>query len=234
MKLYVGKSTRDNGLKVWRYLSLFICLTFVGLAHASSTGKVHQALESRFSCQDRNLEDLCFLSIDKRDNELIIFLSSALYRMNSYSKADSFLEAANLSHEIYQSITSKVDSIDLGGRSLVVIMDIIFKGERLTTIHDVNSTVFVDLDKRIDIYQLLNNHRQLVAESPTSEKQKTLQTGERLAATYEVTTAYEVVSSDAIKNDKTGQFEISKDVHSTGKKVQHTKITHVLVWFPLP
>tara|TARA_B100001059_G_scaffold188635_1_gene191089 strand:+ start:332 stop:1009 length:678 start_codon:yes stop_codon:yes gene_type:complete len=222
-------------LKIWKYLSLCICLAVCYSAQANNKDQINQELESRISCKDRYIENLCFLSLDERDNELFVFLSSAAYRMDDFSKTDSFLDAANLAHEVYQSINALVDLRESNDFSIIIIMEVMFKGERVTTIYDVNSTVFVDLDKRIDVYQLLKQQRELVANSPANKQEQiTLKANESLVSKYEVTNTYDVVSSDEVKNIDIDKVETSGELKSTVEKVRHTKITHYLVWFPLP
>lgn len=224
-------------MKAWKYFCLCFCLVFSYTGQASTEVQINHELTSRLSCEDRHVEKLCYLSIDNRGNELVIFLSSAAYRMEGFSKTHSFLDAANLAHEVYQSINVLID--DIGSNKpnnlpIILIMEVMFKGERVTVIHDENDTLLVDLDRRIDVYQLLNDHRELVSQSITYEQERnTLKVGESLVAKYEVTNTYNVVSKDAVQNSEAGTTAAQGEFEKTGKKVSHTRTTHYLVWFPL-
>ncbi len=233
----ISHTTGVRKLKIWKSLTLCFFVVFSFSAQAISEMEINNELKSRVSCKDREVENLCFLSTDNRNEELVVYMSSASYRMDAFNKTDSFFDAANLAHQVYGSIDSLAASITSGERNelpIVLVMEVIFKGERVTVIHDTNNTVFVDLDKRIDIYQLLNEHRKMVSEAVENQKeQKTLKAGENLVSKYEVTNTYNVVSSDAVKDNNNGEVKLSGKYESEGKKVTYTKATHYIVWYPL-
>ncbi|MDW6003022.1 hypothetical protein [Vibrio mangrovi] len=214
------------------FISGLICLLFSSAIQASSIHSIDSVLRTKLDCKDRYIQDLCYLSVDQRNDELIIFMSSAVYRANKFIKKPSSHQAANLSHKIYWSVLQLNPALTKPHK-VVLVLEVMYKDRRLIVIHDDDNTAHVELDKRIDIYQLLKDHRERVKQFTShSQQRETLKKGESITIKYDVTNTYNVMSADAVKDNKTGKLTILSEQHKTGEKVSHTKTIHYMVLYP--
>lgn len=216
-------------------------------SQASVIKAIDSKLQSKFSCQDREIEELCYLSFDRRDDELLIYMSSSASRHEKFIEKESSYDAADFAHKLYWSITAKVDEFrnqvpdDKATSDLqldehikvILVLQIIYQDDRIIFIHDEDNTAHIELNNRFDTYPLLKEHRVRVKEASNNTlTNEILEKGQYSFTKYQTTTIYDVASAAATKNMETGEVTRLEEYGEPVRQVSYTKTIFYMVLFP--
>lgn len=235
LALKVMKICQGGYLRLIKSVVGLLFLIFITKVHAyDASHLLKRELVEKFSCGDREVEELCFLSSDFREGDLAIFMTSFLFRLDEFDKKSSSYDAAELTHKIYWSLRNRYCEISKSEPCrMVLFLDTIFRDERIVVVHDFDNTAYIGLEKRIDLYGVLNEHRDRVASSLESAKSREgLESGKIIFEKYDSTTTYDIVSADAVKDITTGEVTVVGEFGETGRTVEITRTKYFMAWFP--
>jgi len=225
----------------------FLCLLVSIASQASVVESIDSELRSKFNCKDRHIQEFCYLSIDQRRSELLVYMSSAATRGEKFIEKTSSYDATNFAHNLYWSITEKFDELrnqnsdekkisdfqSKNDRKIILVLEVIYQDERIVIIHDNDNTAHIELDKRIDIYSLLKEHRTRVNKTPKNTfERKNLEKGQTSFERYQTTTTYNIASADAEMDMDSGEVTMLEEYSETDRQVSYTKTIFYMAWFP--
>ncbi|NRF16396.1 hypothetical protein [Vibrio coralliilyticus] len=215
-----------------------LCILFTSSAFgAEAISMLSDELEHGLGkCRTSEPGNLCFVSLDVRNGDVLVYLNSGTFKEATFDKGESALSIATYTNELYAHLDKRTHAfvsevplalnvsneiLDQIEGKVVLVVTYPFDNEIVTAIHDNNDTLYLGLEKRVDIYNLLREHR-----SRMSQNKKAYYIKERSGNYYtsvehlELETTYSLTSQPALLDTHTGELINTGDAEPIEKQLK--------------
>ncbi len=217
---------------------LLLLFPILGEAAENLPAQLYNELEQTINgCVGAVEEKICVSSIDQRNEEILVYLRSQVYQEVEFEKKQAVNTIAPDANRIYASFDRRtldfthgdLYPITLSSSTLtqikdkaVVIISYEFSDRSVSAIHDNNDSLYIDFENRLDVYNMLQTHRQRMGSKKRSYFDSNyIEDYYTLIGEINVKSTYKVLSAPAVKNIDTGEVTVTGKKSYKGKQVTH-------------